>query len=213
MPLGICAPDFPPMNQRDWDKELAKIDKQLASVSDEELLPKTPPAATGMPRGAGTTAARPAPVAPSAAAASGKARLWSYTKLAVAATAAVGIWIWPWPARCGLPLVGLVGAAGGAAVLGLCSALGTWRHRLGFAHLLSLLAVLSALVLGAREVLPRVGYAQPTFDRPASWACQVEAPNAVPPAAAPNATPDMGPGTSPGTPLGTTSGSPSSRTL
>jgi hypothetical protein len=206
------------MNQRDWDKELAKIDKQLASVSDEELLPKTPTAATGMPRGAGATAARPAPVvAASAPAASGKARLWSYTKLAVAATAAVGLWIWPWPARCGLPLVGLVGAAGGAAVLGLWSAVGTWRNRLGVAHLLSLLAVLSALVLGAREVLPRVGYAQPTFDRPASWACQVEAPNAASPNVTPNTTPDAGPPAPQGLPQGTlpgsASGTPSSRTL
>ncbi len=196
------------MNQRDWDKELAKIDKQLASVSDEELLPKTPTAATGMPRGAAATAVRTAPAPASAPAASGKARLWSYTKLAVAATAAVGIWLWPWPARCGLPLVGLVSASGGVAVLGLWSAFGTWRNRLGVAHVLSLLTVLSALVLGAREVLPRVGYAQPTFDRPASWACQVEAPNAVPgtpPGTSPNTAPNTAPGTAPGT--------PSSRTL
>jgi hypothetical protein len=179
------------MSSRDWDKELAKIDKQLASLSDEELMPPPVPA-TGMPRGAGATAVRGTapPAAPLASGVSGKAKLWTWTKLAVAAAAAVGVWFWPWPARCGLPLVGLVSAGAGVSVLGLWSAVGTWRHRLGVAHVLSLLAICSGLVLGAREVLPRVGYAQPTFDRPDRWSCQV-APAA--PATTPAPTPDVVP--------------------
>ena len=173
------------MSSRDWDKELAKIDKQLASLSDDELLAPTPPA-TGMPRGAGATAVRatagaaalPAAAAPGA----GRARWWTWSKLAVTATAAVAIWFWPWPARCGLPLAGLVAAGAGVSLLGLWTAVGTWRHRMGLAHTLSLLAIVSGLVLGAREVLPRVGYAHSTFDRPDRWSCQ-----AAPPAPATDA--------------------------
>jgi hypothetical protein len=186
------------MTDRDWDKELAKIDKQLASISDEALAAPAPAPPTGMPRGVTAAPMRSAPVASapaaSAPAVSTKGRWWTYTKVALASSGAVGIWLWPWAARCGVPLAGLVGAAGLVSLLGLWSARGTWRHRLGFAHVLSLLAVTSALVLGAREVLPRVGYAQPTFDRPDRWSCQAEPPAAttpqnVPASPAPGTTP------------------------
>jgi hypothetical protein len=182
------------MTSRDWDKELAKIDKQLASISDEALAAPAPVVPTGMPRGAGATSVRSAPPAVAAPAATGKARWFTYTKVALATSGAVGLWVWPWAARCGLPLMGLVGAAGAVALLGLWGARGSWRHRLGFAHVLSLLAVVSALVLGAREVLPRVGYAQPTFDRPDRWSCQVAPPTDATPQSTPAPAP-RGPGT------------------
>jgi hypothetical protein len=51
------------MTSRDWDKELAKIDKQLASISDEALAAPAPVVPTGMPRGAGATSVRSAPPA------------------------------------------------------------------------------------------------------------------------------------------------------
>ncbi len=176
------------MTQRDWDKELAKIDKQLASLPDEELLPPAP-SGTGMPRGASAPAQRSVASAPAASspAVSGKARAWAWTKLTVALVAGVGIWLWPWPARCGMPLAGLMAAGGGVALLGLWSAMGTWRHRLGRAHVLSLLIVVSGVVLVAREVLPRVGYAHSTFDRPERWTCQTAPPTA--PAAPTSETP------------------------
>lgn len=175
------------MTDRDWDKELAKIDKQLASISDEALAAPAPTMPTGMPRGVAAPA-RTAPAAANAAASatSGKARWFTYTKVALATTGAVGIWLWPWAARCGLPLAGLVGAAGVVSLLGLWSARGTWRHRLGLAHVISLLAIVSAVVLGAREILPRVGYAEPTFDRPDRWSCQAEPPAATSPEASPS---------------------------
>jgi hypothetical protein len=162
----------------DWDKELAKIDKQLASMPDEDFQP-APSGGTGMPRG--VTAAPTRPAAAVTSAATGKARAWAYTKLAVAVAGGIGVWFWPWPARCGLPLAGLVAGGAGVGLLGIWSAVGTWRHRLGRAHLLSLLVIVSGAVLVAREVLPRVGYALETFDRPGRWTCQ-----AVPPSVAPD---------------------------
>lgn len=165
----------------DWDKELAKIDKQLASISDEQLMASAQQApapakgatlATKALPAAGRAAAPASAVSASPALATGAGRPWvSWLKVTVAVTAAAGLMFWPWPARCGLPLIGFTAATGGVAVLGLWSAIGTWRHRLGLAHVASLLVTMWGLGLGAREVLPRVGYAIPTIDRPAVWSC------------------------------------------
>jgi hypothetical protein len=189
------------MTSRDWDKELAKIDRQLASLSDEALAkqalaakasadPSSAGSASaapiGMPRGAGATAGRSA--AGLSAAPTGRAAWWgAYAKVSLATTGAVGLWVWPWAARCGAPLAGLVAAAAVVLLLSLWSARGTWTHRLGVGHVVSLLALLSALVLGAREVLPRVGYAKPTPDRPDQWRCEVAPPSGDLPASAPRA--------------------------
>jgi hypothetical protein len=185
------------MSNRDWDKELAKIDRQLASISDEELARPTaaPAAAPGalpgragvsaLPSGGGARATSAPSAAMSAPASSGKAKAWAWTKVTLAVAAAVGIWVSPFPARCGPPLVGLVAAAGVTSLLGLWSARATWRHRMGFGHVLALLAVVSGAVLGAREILPRVGYAMPTFDRPDTWSCQADAPATTAPTPSP----------------------------
>lgn len=189
----------------DWDKELAKIDKQLASISDEELMKSAQPAApakTGPGAGAGGKAV-PAPRASVTGASSvgrSPGKPWvSWVKVLVAVGAAAGLMFWPWPARCGAPLMGFTAATGGVALLGLWSAVGTWRHRLGWAHIASLLVTVWGLALGAREVLPRVGYAVPSAERPAQWRCDGL------PASAPTTTPGVQPslrlpGASPGQP-------------
>ncbi|NCW44886.1 MAG: hypothetical protein EBV77_05265, partial [Gemmatimonadaceae bacterium] len=138
----------------DWDKELAKIDKQLASISDEELMKSAPPTAPA--RAAGVPKALPA--AKPAASAGAKSPLseaagkpWAaWLKLLVAVGAAAGLMYWPWPVRCGAPLIGFTAATGGVAVLGVWSAVGSWRHRLGLAHVASLLVTVWGLALGAR---------------------------------------------------------------
>jgi hypothetical protein len=183
----------------DWDAELKKIDKQLASISDEQLLASSapPPAAKGglqrspvmdarmaTQGGAARAAAAPGPAASAPVA----GRPWmSWAKVAIAVAAAAGLMFWPWPARCGLPLMGFTAATGGVALLGLWSAIGTWRHRLGLAHVASLLVTVWGLLLGAREVLPRVGYAIPSAERAAVWSCEGLPPQA--PIVQPNATP------------------------
>lgn len=190
----------------DWDKELAKIDKQLASISDEQLLAeaKAPPAkgGTGITRspvmdakmaGQGGSA-KAVPAAPSSAAVA-PGRSWvAWMKVLVAVGAAAGLMFWPWPARCGLPLVGFTAATGGVALLGIWGAVGSWRHRLGLAHVASLLVTAWGLALGAREVLPRVGYAVPTAERAASWSCEgLPAAPGTAPITTPNATPNATP--------------------
>ena len=167
------------MTDRNWEAELAKIDKQLASVSDERLLADSKPVPTG--KGAAPAAlAAPKSAAPVRAVAPSAAgtRPWlAWVKVTIAVAAAAGLMVWPWPARCGLPLWEFTAATGGVALLGLWSAIGTWRHRLGLAHVASLLVIVWGMLLGAREILPRVGYAVPTADRTAGWSCDALPPS------------------------------------
>lgn len=163
------------MTDRNWDAELAKIDKQLSSVSDEQLLAEQRKAAVPAVAGARAVPAGIAtPTAKAPAAARPAAGTWAgWLKVTIAVAAAVGLMFWPWPPglRCGTPLMGYTLATAGVTLLGIWSAIGTWRHRLGLAHAASLLVVVWGAVLGAREVLPRVGYAIPTLERGAGWTC------------------------------------------
>ncbi|MEP6766241.1 MAG: hypothetical protein ABJB66_18155 [Gemmatimonadaceae bacterium] len=192
------------MTDRNWEQELAKIDKQLASVSDEQLLAQN--AAPSAPQRGPVAApnAKAAPVATKAAASVAPSKTvgsWiAWVQLVVASGAASGLWFWPWGTRCGLNAIGFTTAAGAVTLLGLWSAVGSWKHRQSYAHVLSFGVMIWGLVLGAREVLPRVGYAIPSDARPAGWTCDapITAPNATPPAS-PATTPAVNPLTNPST--------------
>jgi Flp pilus assembly protein TadB len=147
------------MGDRDWDKELAKIDKQLESVSDEQLFPKS---------AAKTTSERKAIEEKQ----SRTSTLGVMMRLLLAVALGVGIIFWPYQARCGLGLLGYLLAVAVVISAGLWSAVWSWRHRAGKAHVLSLLITLWGSLLGAQEILPRVGYARPTLEHPATWECQ-----------------------------------------
>jgi hypothetical protein len=156
---------------RDWEKELAAIDKQLASISDDQLAPKAvvpaAPAKGGKPAKA---AAAPSPSVPS----EGKPpRVWAmYARLILAVALGGAMMVWPYEARCGLGLAAYLGAVVVVVTSGVWSSVWTWRHRASRAHTLSLLIVLWGLVLGSMEVLPRIGYAKPDLRHPADWACK-----------------------------------------
>ena len=147
------------MATRDWEKELAKIDKQLESVSDEALLPA---------KGAPTPAAKAEAVE--------KQRTTStfgvMARLILAVALGVGMFFWPYSARCGAGLFAYLAAVGVLIGAGVWSSIWTWRHRSVRGHLLSLLIVLWGGILGAQEVLPRIGYAIPTESHPATWMCE-----------------------------------------
>ena len=160
------------MTDRNWEQELAKIDKQLASVSDDQLLqqgnaqrPGAAPNASAKPT---VTAKASAPVT----ATKNVGSWFAWLQLIVAIGAATGLWFWPWETRCGLNAVGFTSATGAVTLLGLWSAVGSWKHRQAYAHILSFAVMIWGLVLGAREVLPRVGYAIPSEARPAGWRCE-----------------------------------------
>lgn len=160
------------MADRDWDKELAKVDKQLASLSDEALLGTATPAPTAGAREAGRVPVKSAPAPVAAAAPKATSGFGVYARLALVAVVAAAMVIWPYPAKCGVGLAGYLAAVGVVIAGGVWTSVWTWRHRAPRAHTVSLLVLLWGLILGGREVLPRIGYAIPNADHPATWFCQ-----------------------------------------
>jgi len=160
------------MPDRDWDKELAKVDKQLASLSDDELRGPAPAApagkreAAGTPRDARSEKASRVQAEPRATSSFGV-----YARLTLSVLVGVAMMLWPYPARCGVGLAGYLGAVAVVIASGVWSSVWTWRHRASRAHTLSLLLILWGLVLGSIEVLPRLGYAKPDLRHPAMWMC------------------------------------------
>ena len=149
---------------RNWDKELADIDKVIARQ------PTPAPA----PAGAGKPATPPQRRF--------VAQTWLWTGLAV--VLAVALPLWPNDKTCGLRLVFYLGLAAIALLMGVLGALASWSNRRGLAFVLSLAAFLWAGIMATREILPRVGYARQELQ----WTCPDE-----PPAGAPAATADSAP--------------------
>jgi hypothetical protein len=161
------------MADRDWDKELAKVDKQLASLSDDALLGSSP-ATTGGKRDAASgqrdTRSDKASRAPSEPRATSSFGV--YARLTLSVLVGIAMVLWPYPARCGVGLAGYLAAVSVVIASGVWSSVWTWRHRASKAHTLSLLLILWGLILGSIEVLPRIGYAKPDLAHPAGWVCQ-----------------------------------------
>lgn len=147
------------MVDRNWEKELAKIDKQLESASDEQLFPKSVAATPAQERELTTKRTR-------------TQTLGVMVRLLLAVALGIGMIFWPFQARCGLGLLGYLAAVAVVTGAGVWSAIWSWRHRAGKAHVLSLLIALWGTLLGAQEILPRIDYAIPTLEHPAAWECQ-----------------------------------------
>jgi len=144
-------------DERDWDAEMAKIDRQIASTSPEKLAPverKALPAA----KSAGGAVRQHKPMA-------------AWARLVLGLALGVGMLFWPYPARCGpwlgLYLIGVTVLTAG----GVWAAVWTWRHRTPRAHVLALLLILEGLVLAGLQILPKTGYAKPDAGHPATWSC------------------------------------------
>lgn len=134
---------------RDWDKELAAIDRAI------ERAPAAPASQPDSPsRGAS------APVVRGSA-----TRAWG--RLLPVVALAVALPFWPYARACGLGLALYLGAIGLLVATGAWAAASAWRHRRPLAHLLALAVIAWGAVLAAREVLPRIGYARVA----AVWTC------------------------------------------
>lgn len=153
------------MTDKDWAKEMAKIDKQLESVSDAQLFPEK--AKPGAPAAPGAAAAG-ASVSPKVAADRAAARSWpAILRLTLSVLLGVGIMFWPYENRCGGGLIAYLLAVGAVMASGVWSAIWTWRHNAARAHILSILLIAWGVMLGASEILPRVGYAKQAL----TWSC------------------------------------------
>ena len=145
---------------RDWDKELAEIDRAIARGSA--------PPGQGGPVVPGSVPPRPAGAAPPTPRTrrGSVAVTWLWVLLALAL--AVALPLWPYQHACGLQAVFFVGAAGVTALVGGLAALSSWANRRGLAHVVSLLVIAWAAAVAASEILPRVGYAREAR----SWSCE-----------------------------------------
>ena len=146
------------MSSRDWDKEMAKIDRQLEQVSDQALFP-APANAT------------PAQKVEVVARREKTNTAGAVLRLLLAVALGVAMAFWPYETRCGAGVAAYLFATAVLTGAGVWSAFWSWRHRTARAHVLSLLIVLWGIVLAAQEILPRTGYARPTLERPAGWLC------------------------------------------
>lgn len=148
---------------RNWDKELADIDKLMAT--------DRPPSTSNAPAKVGDGVGRAAPVAAPRGAGSVTTRprdtfgIWLRALLGILGAAALANW--PYPKACGSMLY--LYLAGVAAVIGIggYTMRYAWTHRRGVAHVVGLLVLLAGVSLAALEILPRVGYAAVTR----TWTC------------------------------------------
>jgi hypothetical protein len=162
---------------RDWDRELADIDRLVAKQGAAPTGGPTP--APASPRGPMTPG--PVPVRRRSV-----ALTWFWVALAVALAAALVVW--PYQKACGLQLFFFLGAAGVTVIVGGLGAINSWAHRRGFAHILSLLVIVWAGIAAAGEILPRVGYAKAAQ----TWTCAA-IPATAPAQSRPQTVPSMQP--------------------
>lgn len=156
------------MTERDWDAELRKIDAEMAKAASRPApLAAAPAAAPSAPPSLPSAAPSAAPLG----SAPTTTTFGVYARLTLAVALGVAIIFWPYVARCGIGLAAYLGAVAAVVISGAWSAVWTFKHRAARAHVLSLLLVLWGLVLAGLDVLPRVGYAIPTAEHPATWSC------------------------------------------
>jgi hypothetical protein len=145
---------------RDWDKEMAEIDKIIA---------KQPVGAPGKPVPAGAGSASPAPrAALPAPVRNRRSVLTAWIRVALGVAVAVGVTQWPYAHACGMLLYAYLAAAGGVVLAGLWGAVTSWHRRMGLAHIISLLVTIWGAGLLAQTVLDRSNYAR----HPGVWVCK-----------------------------------------
>ena len=143
--------------ERDWDKEMAEVDRLLNKLphADPHLQGGSPPSGK-RPRLSDTPTV---PMGRVAGSGSG-GQLSTWARVILGLLIGIGMTQWPYSHGCGLRLIFYLCGVLAVITAGLWSSVSSWRRRLGFAHILSQGLIIWGLVLAAREVLPRVGYAK-----------------------------------------------------
>ena len=157
------------MASNDWDKELAKIDRQLGSMSDADLLAASQAQRVAATESLPLPGAKPA-IPGKVSRPPGK---WGvYLRVGMSLVLGVGLLFWPYDTRCGPGLFGYLLAAGMVCVTGVWGGIFSWKVRMPAAHVLSIALFIWGLVMGGMEILPRVGYAVASDAHPAMWMCR-----------------------------------------
>jgi hypothetical protein len=141
---------------RDWDKELAAVDKAIQKMK----APLNPP-----PASTPSSPRQPVIPAPREHPRGGRVATWLRVILVLLLGAAAPFW--PYPRQCGLNLFLYLGVIALVVIAGIWGAGSSWNRRMGLPHVLSILTIIWGLALIAAEVLPRIGYAA----APLGWGC------------------------------------------
>ncbi len=116
----------------------------------------------------------------------GNARGSTWGRISVAALIAIGMLQWPYDHACGLELGYYLAAVAMVFVSAGWASAGSWKNRMPIAHSVSQILLLWGFILGAGQVLPRVGYTKDL----ATWRCvaaPVPGPTAIVPSMSPEA--------------------------
>lgn len=150
---------------RDWDKEMAEIDRLMAADKPAAL-----PSGGGAPANAPARRESAAPSAPSGGGAAPARRrdlVGVWLKVLLGALGGAALFYWPYGKSCGTFLYAYLLGVAAVTAAGLWAMRGAWTHRRGLAHVAGLLVFLLGLGLAAAEILPRVGYAAVAH----TWTC------------------------------------------
>ncbi len=148
---------------RDWDRELAEIDKVIASGTGESGQ-----AAKRLAVGAPPPPAARRNPGPAVSGTGAPQRTWTvWFRVLLVVALALAMPFYPYYYICGTRLFLYLGAAGIVVIGGIWGAISSWNRRMGTAHILSLLSMLWGIALVTAEVLPRIGYAQTVYN----WTC------------------------------------------
>ena len=179
-----------PKGPRDERKDAAIVDNLLENLFFSErgpkeksgpsrAIPKEPPRPSGSvpgpisrPRPSGTAPKPTLPRRPSVSAASvarprRDARVGTWGRISVGVLIAIGMLQWPYDHACGSDLGFYLTAVAMVVVSAGWGSVFAWKNRMPMAHAVSQILLLWGLMLGAGQVLPRVGYAKEL----ATWRC------------------------------------------
>lgn len=144
---------------RDWDRELAEVDRllnQLPTVREDRAAAEV--AARRAPGAAGRLPGGTAPP---------EGWLGTWARVGLGVLLGIAMPLWPYAHGCGFRLFIYMAGVLTVIVAGVWSSLSSWKRRLGLAHIVSQGLLIWGLVLAARVILPRAGYAQ----QAATWFC------------------------------------------
>lgn len=145
--------------ERDWDKEMAEVDR---------LLNKLPYAEPTLGRSAERTVKKPAVSGGAAGGAVPSHGDWlgTWAKVALGVLIGVGVTpgVWPYARSCGMPFIFYLVGLGTVVAAGLWASVSSWRRRLAVAHVIAQVLIVWGVLLLTREIVPRLG---PN----ASWQC------------------------------------------
>lgn len=146
---------------RDWDKELAEVDRLLNNMPGHPPAPAPIKPAGGYPP--------PGQAHPGYAPRVLSTREWAGTWIRVGLGLLIGVGMtqWPYTHGCGFKLWFYLLGVAAVLTAGVWSSISSWRRHLPWAHILSQGLVIWGLTLAAREILPRVHYAREI----ATWMC------------------------------------------